>query len=84
MIHVETLKSLSDLKECECAVIKKICTCGLMKRRLQDLGLIPGTRVKCVFKNHSKSMSAYCVRGTVIALRKSDADLVEIKLFSGR
>ncbi len=80
---MKNLCKLSDLKINEYAVIDKIFTCGSMRRRLQDLGMIIGTKVKCVLINPHGNISAYCVRGAVIALRKKDADLIEVNKLSG-
>ena len=45
-----------------------------MKQRLTDLGLIPGTRVTCTARSPSGDPRAYLIRGTLIALRRADAD----------
>lgn len=72
------LCKLSQLNECESAVVKEIHLNGSMRRRLQDLGLITGTKVKCIFKNPSGNTAAFCVRGAVIALRKCDSALIDV------
>ncbi|WOC33418.1 MULTISPECIES: FeoA family protein [Caproicibacterium] len=46
---------------------------GPMRRRLQDIGLIQGTKVCCVLQAPSGDPTAYAIRGAVIALRKEDA-----------
>ena len=50
----------------------------LMKRRLLDLGFIPGEEVKCVLISPFHDPKAYQVHGNVIALRKVDARCVEV------
>ena len=47
--------------------------------RLLDLGFEPGTKVTCMLKKHGDQLSAFLVKGAVIALRREDADLVFIK-----
>ena len=47
-----------------------------MRRRLLDLGLIPGTRVTCQGRSPAGDPAAYLVRGTVVALRARDAAAV--------
>lgn len=47
---------------------------GPMRRRLQDIGLIEGTKVGCVLQAPSGDPIAYAIRGAVIALRKEDAN----------
>lgn len=44
--------------------------------RLLDLGFEPGTEVVCLLKKHGDELSAFLVKGAVIALRREDADLV--------
>ena len=47
-----------------------------IRRRLQDLGLVPGAVVECVAQSPLGTPSAYRIRGAVIALRKKDAQSV--------
>lgn len=51
---------------------------GMIRRRILDLGLIPGTTVKCIRRGPSGDPTAYTVRGTIIALRKEDASLITV------
>jgi len=46
---------------------------GLVRRRLLDLGFVPGTVVEAVGRSPFGDPTAYAVRGTVIALRRRDA-----------
>ncbi len=46
---------------------------GAMRRRLLDIGLIPGTLVECVGCSPGGDPKAYCIRGAVIALRREDS-----------
>lgn len=43
------------------------------RRRIFDLGIIPGTEIKSLQKSPLGDPGAYFVRGTVIALRNMDA-----------
>ena len=52
---------------------------GGMRRRVQDLGLVPGTRVTCVRRALSGDPIAYRIRGAVVALRKCDAAQIEVQ-----
>ena len=65
--------SLSDLPVGKTVVVEEILLSGAMRLRLMELGLVPGTRVRCVHRAPSGSPGAYAVRGAVIAIRKSDA-----------
>lgn len=49
-------------------------------RRLQDLGLIPGTCVSCLYQSAFGDPCAYSVRGAAIALRQTDSQKILIKL----
>lgn len=52
---------------------------GNLRRRMLDLGLVKDTLIKPVFISPSGDPRAYEVRGSIIAIRKSDAKLIEIK-----
>jgi len=67
---------LTRLKTDECAHVCELHTKGAMRRRLQDIGLVEGTRVLCVLKSPGGDPAAYLIRGAVIALRAEDADTV--------
>ncbi len=50
-----------------------------MRRRLMDMGLIPGTRVTCVAASPAGDPSAYLIRGAVVALRGRDAAGIRVE-----
>ncbi len=52
---------------------------GLQRRRLMDLGIVPGTRVGAEMKAAGGDPTAYRVRGAVIALRRRQAEMVFLK-----
>lgn len=74
----ETSFPLHDLPEGRSACVKSLHNIGDMRRRLQDLGLVNDTRVTCLQRAASGDPTAYLIRGAVIALRKSDAEQVEV------
>lgn len=51
---------------------------GPERRRLLDLGFVPGTEVVSEMRSPGGDPVAYRVRGTLIALRKEQADLIRI------
>ena len=51
---------------------------GSIRRRLQDLGLVAGTRVTCIQRAAAGDPTAYLIRGAVIALRQADAARIEV------
>ncbi len=70
--------SLAALDPGEQAVVLSLRDRGDIRRRLQDLGLIPGTPVSCLARSPLGDPCAYQIRGAVVALRREDALLVEV------
>jgi DtxR family Mn-dependent transcriptional regulator len=52
---------------------------GAERRRLLDLGFVPGTTVEVDMVSPGGDPTAYRLRGTVVALRRSQAGLVRIE-----
>jgi DtxR family Mn-dependent transcriptional regulator len=52
---------------------------GPERRRLLDLGLVPGTVVRAELSSIGGDPVAYRIRGAMIALRKTQADLIHVK-----
>lgn len=50
-----------------------------LRRRLLDIGLIPGTTVTCVALSPAGDPAAYRIRGAIIALRTRDAAGVQAR-----
>lgn len=69
---------LNDLKPGQTASVSSLSVEGTMRRRLQDMGLIEGTRVECIGISPLGDPAAYLIRGAVIALRKKDAGEIGI------
>ena len=69
----ETFFPLPDLPEGMGARVRTLHLSGGMRRRLQDIGLIEGTKVECVQKSPAGDPVAYLIRGAVIALRAEDS-----------
>lgn len=65
--------SLADLVPGEHAAVSALRLGGAMRRRLLDIGLAGGTPVECVGRSPGGGMSAYRIRGAVIAIRDGDA-----------
>lgn len=70
---------LTNLKEGQTASVLDLLSTGSMRRRLQDIGLIAGTKVECVQKSPAGDPIAYLIRGAVIALRAEDSTKVVIQ-----
>lgn len=65
--------SMCDVREGQSAVITELNCASDIKRRFMDLGMIKGTKIKCVLASPFNSIKAYSIRGSVIAIRASDA-----------
>jgi ferrous iron transport protein A len=68
-----TKKRLSELKTGETCKVLRLLSEGGMRRRLLDLGICPGTQVRCVGKSPLGDPMAYLVRDTEVAIRRRDA-----------
>lgn len=53
---------------------------GLLRRRILDLGMVPGTPVQCIRQSPAGDPIAYMVRDTLIALRREDASQIDVHL----
>jgi ferrous iron transport protein A len=68
--------SLADIPVGSSARITSIVTIGPNRRRLLDLGLVPGSRVDSIRRSPAGNPTAYWIKGTVIALRNEDASQI--------
>jgi DtxR family Mn-dependent transcriptional regulator len=50
------------------------------RRRLLDLGVVPGTLVRAELASLSGDPVAYRIRGAMIALRREQADLIYVRM----
>lgn len=60
-------------------VVNNLNCNGNIRRRLLDLGLVKGTKITPVFKSPSGDPTAYEIRKTLIAIRKEDSILINLK-----
>ena len=72
--------TLADLLPGESGIIQVVDTEDLLRQRLFDLGLVPGTHIQARFRGRGGDPVAYLVRGTVLALRLSTAKSVSVQL----
>ena len=73
------LISLCGLEVGASARVAEVAGERAMRRRLMDMGLIPGTRVTCVAASPAGDPSAYLIRGAVVALRGRDAEGIRVE-----
>jgi DtxR family Mn-dependent transcriptional regulator len=78
-----TLAGLPLGEQAEVIALSERCT-GLGRRRLLDLGFTAGARVKAVLANLEDAAHAYEIRGTLIALRREQAEQVLIRPLMAR
>jgi DtxR family Mn-dependent transcriptional regulator len=76
------LPTLGDLRIGQSAEVVRISPAcrGIERRRLMDLGIVPGTAIVRERRSMSGGLSAYRVRGTLIALRREQADAIAVEL----
>lgn len=65
--------SLCALADGQSAYVTSVEAEPAMRRRLFDMGLVPGTRVTCQGHSPAGDPAAYLIRGAVVALRQRDA-----------
>lgn len=69
---------LSELPQGKSGMVAEILVRDGMRRRLQDLGLMPGTCVECVGKSPLGDPKAFLIRGAVVALRSEESERVVV------
>ena len=74
----DSYESLSELQIGESAQVAMISPRlrGLERRRLMDIGILPGTKIEAEMR--SGDPTAYRVRGAIVALRREQADHIRI------
>ena len=77
---LKTKLTLSDLKpgqQAEVINISENCQ-GAERRRFMDLGILPGTLITAEMRSPSGDPTAYIIRDAMIALRREQAQLINI------
>ena len=70
---------LNDMTPGRTATVTELKTQGSMRRRLLDIGLVPGTPVECLGQSPGGDPKAYLIRGAAIAIRQEDAESVILR-----
>jgi len=73
-----TLDSLKAGQLGEIIAISRACH-GQQRRRLMDLGVLPGTEISVEMESLGGDPIAYFIRGTTIALRRNQAKMIHVK-----
>lgn len=71
-------KTLNELPLNTKGKIERLNCQGNIKRRLLDLGFVKGASIIPVLISPSQDPRAFSIRGTLIAIRKEDANLITI------
>lgn len=73
-------RSLADLEIGQSArVIRIDLAChGAQRRRLLDLGVVPGTEITAMLRSAGGDPIAYAIRGALIGLRRQQAEWIEV------
>lgn len=75
---MEDARSLWQLAPGHQAWVGELSAQGELRRRLRDLGFVPGAQVECLGKSPLGDPAAYRVRGAVVALRRRDAQRIAL------
>jgi DtxR family Mn-dependent transcriptional regulator len=77
-IPAESLAMLEPGEQARIIGISRACR-GMQRRRLMDLGMVPGTIVRAELRGAGGDPTAYRIRGALIALRNIQASLIRIE-----
>jgi DtxR family Mn-dependent transcriptional regulator len=81
VVQEGTILTLAELRPGHDAIVSEIskgCR-GPQRRRLLDLGIVPGTVIKSEVESMAGDPTAYRVRGATIALRKQQARMIYVR-----
>ena len=76
---MEDARTLWQLAPGHRAWVGELSAQGELRRRLRDLGFVPGAQVECLGRSPLGDPAAYRVRGAVVALRRRDAQLIALR-----
>ncbi len=72
--------TLDMLKPGQAATVTALTCEGLERRRLMDLGILPGTTIAAELTSPLGDPTAYLVRGALVALRREQARQIHVAL----
>jgi len=77
----EACKRLSNLTPGQRAQVISLSPAlrGVQRRRLMDLGILRGTEITAEFSKGPGKLTAYRVRGALVALREEQAELINVQ-----
>lgn len=80
MKNAGTPQTLDQLQHGQTATVVALTETGANRRRLMDLGILPGTCIVMEMKSPLGDPVAYRIRGAVIALRRQQARQIQVEL----
>ncbi|MCT4509373.1 MAG: FeoA domain-containing protein [Tepidibacter sp.] len=72
-----TLKDLDINKKC---IVLNLLNQGISRRRMLDLGIIPGASIEVIRKSPLGEPKLYKIKGALIALRKEETVNILVKI----
>lgn len=72
------MENLTQAKLNDKVIIKNLLADGLMRERMLALGFTKGATLEVVRKGPGNNLTLYNIRGTMIALRSEESQLIEI------
>lgn len=72
------MKTAADLKYGEIVTIDDIDSTHPSSRRILEIGFTPGQQIELINKSVFNDPLAFSVRGTLIAIRKNEADCIKV------
>ena len=78
----ELLSSLRPYETAKVVGISAACR-GAERRRMMDLGIVPGTEVRAELEGPGGDPTGYRIRGAVIALRRQQAERIQVERTAG-
>ena len=76
---MQTSIGMNELRPGERGIVIALDAVGALRRRLLDIGLTGRTRVECLGSNTGGNLTAFRIRGAVIAIRTEDSRLVRVR-----
>jgi DtxR family transcriptional regulator, Mn-dependent transcriptional regulator len=77
----QPFESLADLQSGEKATVRRISPAcrGFERRRLMDLGILPGTSIEFCRNGLTGGLTAFHARGTILALRTEQSRMISVR-----
>ena len=71
--------SLNEIKLGDKCRVTDVLVDDSMLRRFLDIGIIPGAMIEKILVGPFKGIAAYCVMGTIIAIRDVDSEGIKVE-----